>query len=125
MLCTHPSPMLVLSALLLASPATTTQAQETPACLILPKDAKLISGGPCPDGYACRFKSTYAVPDASGSFDEIYAEADKRFPGGFSAMGDGSYIIYPCGDDLDAVVDFTNTGDGPDTMVVEVTIKGG
>lgn len=111
-----------------ASPLVAQDGIQPPPCVVVPKGAVFQSGVIGEGTTAWRYQFYFEVPNMSDAFDDILARLaeDGHMMGeDVSAMGDGSMIIYPCGDDLSASVSTQGSVAEPGLLIVTLGLPGG
>jgi hypothetical protein len=127
----HPGKQMIRLAILLAFCASPLLAQDDvqpPPCVVVPTGAVLQSGVIGEGTTAWRYQFYFDVPNMSDAFDDILSRLAKdghMMGEDVSAMGDGSLIIYPCGDDLLASVSTQGALAEPGLLIVTLGIPGG
>jgi hypothetical protein len=121
--------IVTISAVMLAFTAQAqTPVKPPPACVIIPPGAVQTSGEQMPRGHANKFKATFKVNNPKAAWDFMIARLEqrqKKTGRSFSAMGDGSYIIYGCDARYDVVLDMDGASETPGEIVIQIAIKGG
>lgn len=122
--------MIRLAAFLMvcASPLFAQDIIQPPPCVVVPTGAVFRSGVVGEGTTAWRFQFYFDVPNMSDAFDNILvrlAGDGHKMGEDVSAMGDGSLIIYPCGDDLSASVSIDGARAEPGLMIVTLGTPGG
>jgi hypothetical protein len=111
-----------------ASPLWAQDNLQPPPCVVVPTGAVLRSGVAGEGTTAWRYQFYFDVPNMSDAFDDILARLAKdghMMGEDVSAMGDGSLLIYPCGDDLSASVSTQGAVEEPGLLIVTLGIPGG
>jgi hypothetical protein len=111
-----------------ASPIWAQDDVKPPPCVVVPSGAVFRSGTIGEATTSWRYQFYFDVPNMSDAFDDILARLAKdghAMGKDVSAMGDGSLIIYPCGDDLSASVSTQGAVQEPGLLIVTLGIPGG
>jgi hypothetical protein len=123
--------MVMRFAFVLAMSATRLWAQDELKplpCVVVPTGAVFTSGTKGEGTTAWMYQYYFDVPNMSEAFDDILVQLAKdghAVGDDVSAMGDGSMIIYPCGDGLVASVSTQGSVAEPGLLIVTVGISGG